>query len=95
MGEHLYMLPSDMQLKVRLRTVGYNNKILISDGKFILRKNDGVNSLEAPSAQQVETPTISHKDSNIVTQTAVTHKYSEKTIVTQEQKVTTKKRKLL
>ena len=34
-GEHLYMLPSDMNLKIRLGTVGYNNKILISDGKFM------------------------------------------------------------
>ena len=37
-GEHLYMLPSDMTLKIRLGTVGYNNKILISDGKFSLGK---------------------------------------------------------
>ena len=38
-GEHLYMLPSDMNLKIRSGTVGYNNKILVSDGKFILGKN--------------------------------------------------------
>ena len=50
MGEHLYMLPSDMKLKIRTGTVGYNNKILVSDGKFILGKNDEVNSLEKPSA---------------------------------------------
>ena len=37
-GEHLYMLPSDMILKIRLGTVGYNNKILVSDGKFSLGK---------------------------------------------------------
>ena len=37
-GEHLYMLPSDMALKIRLGTVGYNNKILVSDEKFILGK---------------------------------------------------------
>ena len=86
-GEHLYMLPSDMNLKIRLGTVGYNNKILVSDGKFILGKK--VNSLEAPSAWQVETPVMkTHKGSNIVTQTAVTHKDSEKTAVTQEQKMT-------
>ena len=35
-GESTYMLPGDMNLKIRLGTVGYNNKILISDGKFIL-----------------------------------------------------------
>ena len=39
-GEHLYMLPSDMTLKIRSGTVGYNNKILVSDGKFSLGKND-------------------------------------------------------
>ena len=37
-GEHLYMLPSDMTLKIRPGTVGYNNKILVSDGKFSLGK---------------------------------------------------------
>ena len=30
----------------------------------------------------------SHKGSNVITQTAVTHKDSEKTVVTQEQKTT-------
>ena len=35
-GERLYMLPSDMNLKIRLGTVGYNKKILVSDGKFSL-----------------------------------------------------------
>ena len=42
-GEHLYMLPSDMTLKIRPGTVGYNNKILVSNGKFILGKNEKVN----------------------------------------------------
>ena len=36
------MLPSDTNLKIRSGTVGYNNKILVSDGKFILGKNDEV-----------------------------------------------------
>ena len=44
-GENLYMLPSDMNLKIKTGTVGYNNKILVSDGKFSLGKNDKVNSL--------------------------------------------------
>ena len=39
-GENLFMLPSNMQLRIRLGTVGYNNKILISDKKFNLGKND-------------------------------------------------------
>ena len=64
------MLPSDMELRIKTDTVGYNNKILVSDGKFILGKNEKVNSLEMPVVK-------SHKQSNVVTQTAVTHKDSE------------------
>ena len=41
-GENIYMLPSDMNLKIRLGTVGYNNKILVSDEKFSLGKNNEV-----------------------------------------------------
>ena len=67
-GQNIYMLPSNMALKIKTGTVGYNNKILVSDGKFILGKNEKINSLE---------PMKSHKDSNHVKQTAVTHKDSE------------------
>ena len=42
-GEHLYMLPSDMELRIRSGTVEYNNKIPVSDGKFNLEENDEVN----------------------------------------------------
>ena len=74
-GENLFMLPSNMELRIRSRTVRYNNKILVSDVKFNLGKNDEVNSLE--------TPAISHKDSNLLKQTAdsetaVTHKDLER-----------------
>ena len=44
-GENIYMLPSDMNLKIKADTVGYNNKILVSNGKFSLGKNVEVNSL--------------------------------------------------
>ena len=70
-GQNIYMLPSNMELKIITGTVGYTNKILVSDEKFILGKNEKVNSLEAPVMK-------SHKDSNVLTQTAVTHKDSEK-----------------
>ena len=53
-GEHLYMLPSDMNLKIRLGTVGYNNKILVSDGKFILGKN----SSETPATESHKTNSL-------------------------------------
>ena len=69
-GQNIYMLPSNMELKIKTGTVRYNNKILISDGNFSLGKNDEVNSLE-PSAMK------SHKDSNLIKQTAVTHRDSE------------------
>ena len=42
-GENIYMLPSDMNLKIRSGTAGYNNEILVSDEKFSLGKNENVN----------------------------------------------------
>ena len=83
-GEHLYMLPSDMTLKIKPGTVGYNNKILVSDGKFSLGKNDEVNlavpaiishktnSLEARSAPQAETPAIKNHKTNSIKPTTIT-----------------------
>ena len=50
-GENIYMLPSDMNLKIRSGTVGYNNKILVSDGKFSPGKNDKVNAPPQSRAQ--------------------------------------------
>ena len=46
MGQNIYILPSDMNLKIKTGTVRYNNKILVSDEKFSLGKNVEVNSLE-------------------------------------------------
>ena len=46
-GQNIYMLPSDVNLKIRSGTVGYN-KILVSDEKFSLGKNAEVN-LMAPA----------------------------------------------
>ena len=43
------MLPSNMNLKIKTGTFGYNNKILVSDEKFIPGKNEKVNSLETPA----------------------------------------------
>ena len=31
-GQNIYMLPSNMELKIKTGTVGYNNEILVSDG---------------------------------------------------------------
>ena len=43
MGQNIYMLPSDMNVKIKTGTVGYNNKILVSDEKFSLGTNEKVN----------------------------------------------------
>ena len=81
------MLPSDMALKIRPGTVGYNNKILGSDEKFILGKNENVNSLETPAIKNhktnpLETPAMKS------TQTAVnserTADLEQKTIISHE-----------
>ena len=34
-GDNIYMLPSDINLNIRQGTVGYNNKILVSEGNFL------------------------------------------------------------
>ena len=40
LGKILLMLPSDMELRIKTGTIGYNNKILVSYGNFSLGKND-------------------------------------------------------
>ena len=49
------MLPSDMSLKIKTGTAGYNNKILVSDQKFSLGKNDEVNISLAKSEEETMT----------------------------------------
>ena len=75
MGQNIYMLPSDMNLKIKTGTVGYNNKILVSNEKFSLGKNDEVN----------ETPKISHEPTlthELAKKPNITH------VLTQAQKLT-------
>ena len=67
--ENLFMLPSDMELKLKTGTLRYNNKILVSNGNFILGKNEKVNSLETPAIKNhktnsLETPTIKNHKTN-------------------------------
>ena len=66
------MLPSNMELKIKTGTVGYNNEILFSDWKFILGKNEKVN----------ETPKIGHQS------TITHHELEKKPNITQTQKPT-------
>ena len=75
-GEHLYMIPSDMTLKIRPETVGYNNKILVSDGKFSLGKNDDVNlvvpAIISHKTNSLETPAIKNHKTNSLEATTIT-----------------------
>ena len=76
-GEHLYMLPSNMTLKIKRGAVRYNNKILVSDGKFILGQNDEVtlttpaiknhktNSLEKPAMKSTQTAVNSGRTADL------------------------------
>ena len=47
-----------MNLKIRSGTVGYNNKILVSDGKFNLGKNEKVNLAVPHKINSIEPATI-------------------------------------
>ena len=78
MGENIFMLPSDINLKIRSGTVGYNNKILISDEKFSLGKNKKVNapamkSHKTNSLGLANAPNISHKKQEPQTRTHIGH----------------------
>ena len=66
-GENIYILPNDMNLKIKTGTAGYNNKILVSDGKFNLGK-DKVNAKGAgfsSTKMSHKIVTVTHKDSNV------------------------------
>ena len=98
-GQNIYMLPSNMELKIKTGAVGYNNKILISVGNFSLGKNDEVNlitpAIKNHKTNSVETPTIKNHKTNPLeapamnsTQTAVnserTADLEQKTIISHE-----------
>ena len=84
-GEHLYMLPSDMSLKIKTGTVvGYNNKILVSDGKFILGKNDEVNAGLAKSEEETMTKQKTTTIHKVVTKAPQLPAPAEKAIITHE-----------
>ena len=99
-GQNIYMLPSNLKLKIKTGTVGYNNKILVSNGNFILGKNEKVNSLEPTEIKShkdsktnfLETPTGKNHKTNPLetpamksTQTAVNSERTvEKTIISHE-----------
>ena len=57
-----------MSLKIKTGTVGYNNKILVSDGNFILGKNEKVNlavpAMKSHKTNSLETPAIENHKTN-------------------------------
>ena len=65
-----------MTLKIRPGTVGYNNKILVSDGKFILGKNEKVNlvvpAMKSHKTNSLETPAIKNHKINSIKPTTIT-----------------------
>ena len=83
MGQNIYMLPSDMNLKIRSGTVGYNNKILVSDEKFRLGKNDEVNEMPKISHDPTMTHELAKKPNitHVLTQAqnpTITHELAKK-----------------
>ena len=68
------MLSSNMNLNIRWGTAGYNNKILVSNGKFSQGKNDKVNTSFANALKPEEETTI-HKGSfkNLIQKPIITH----------------------
>ena len=87
MAENIYMLPGNMNLNIKTGTVGYNNKILISDGKFSLEKNDKVNAsvLESIIAKEAMPKVTSHKGSKVVAQPTHAHELSQTPTITHEE----------
>ena len=77
------MLSSDLKLKIKTSTVGYTNKILVSNGNFILGKNEKVDSLETPTIKShktnpLETPTMksthnSERTADLEQKTIISH----------------------
>ena len=79
------MLPSDMNLKIRLGTARYNNKILVSDEKFSLGRNENVNlttaaiknhktnSLETPAMKSTQTVVNSERTVDLEQKMIISH----------------------
>ena len=57
-GENLFMLPSNTELKIKTGTVRYNNKILVSSGTFSLGKTNEVNSSETSAIKNHKTNSL-------------------------------------
>ena len=88
MGQNIYMLPSDMNLKIKTGAVGYNNKILVSDEKFSLGKNVEVNAPAMKSRAQTATNSNDVLPLRLAHAAAISHKPQEpKTITHNDEKL--------
>ena len=87
-GQNIYMLPSDMKLKIKTGTVRYNNKILVSDGKFILGKNEKVNLMVPAIKSHKVTQTASNSNAVLSHAPNISQKNQEpKTITHNDEKI--------
>ena len=70
-------------MRIKTGTVGYNNKILVSDGNFSLGKNDEVNAGLAKSEEETTTKqrTAIHK---VVTKAPQPPAPAKKAVITHE-----------
>ena len=82
------MLPSDMNLKHRSGTVRYNNKILVSDEKFSLGKNEKVNLMVPAFKSHKVTQTATNSNDVLSHAPAISQKNQEpKTITHNDEKI--------
>ena len=77
------MIPSDMNLKIRSGTAGYNNKILVSDSNFSMGKNENVNSFEIPVMKNHKTNSLELTHAPVISQ----KNQEPKTITHNEEKI--------
>ena len=72
------MLSSNIELKIKTGTIRYNNKILVSDGRFSLGKNEEVNlavpAMKSHKTNSLETSAIkNHKTNSLETSAIESH----------------------
>ena len=83
--EGVYMLPRDMNLKIKSGTAGYNNEILVSDSGFSLGKNDMVNTSPPEKSSHKTSIVLKHPHKKFLPSpkhtSAITHEEEKVTLV--------------
>ena len=72
LGENIYIMPRDMNLKIKSGTAWYNNEILASDSAFSLGRNDMVIT-SVPEKTSYKTPIVPKHTPMPKHTTAITH----------------------